>query len=100
MKCKISTQVILCHVEGLYERQLHVLYFVVFFEPADKLTGLRETFGSLTVQKTLYFFKLIKIKIFAFFSVDHIDIFDHKYCIDPGNSFSILYSKLKYKYLT
>ena len=23
------------------------------------------------------------------FSVDHNDIFDHKYCIDPGNLFSI-----------
>ena len=28
--------------------------------------------------------KLIKIKIVSFFSVDHNDIFDHKYCIDPG----------------
>ena len=34
------------------------------------------------------------------FSVDHNDIFDHKYGIDPGNSFSILYSMLKYQYLT
>ena len=25
------------------------------------------------------------------FSVDYNDIFDHKYCIDPGNLFSILY---------
>ena len=34
-------------------------------------------------------FKLIKIKIFSFFSSDHNDIFDHKYCIDPGILFSI-----------
>ena len=33
-------------------------------------------------------FKLIKIKKIHF-SVDHNDIFDHKYCIDPGNLFSI-----------
>ena len=34
-------------------------------------------------------FKLIKIKIVSFFSIDHNDIFDHKYCIDPGNLLSI-----------
>ena len=39
--------------------------------------------------------KLIKIKIVSF-SVDHNDIFDDKYCIDPGN----LFSMLKYQYLT
>ena len=35
------------------------------------------------------------------FSVDHIqfDIFDHKYCIDPGNLFSIKSRLLKYQYL-
>ena len=41
-------------------------------------------------------FKLIKIKIVSFFSVDHNDIFDHKYYIYPGN----LFSMLKYQYLT
>ena len=34
-------------------------------------------------------FKLVKIKIVSFFSADHNGIFDHKYCIDPGNLFSI-----------
>ena len=34
-------------------------------------------------------FKLTKIKIVYFLFVDHNDIFDHKYCIDPGNLFSI-----------
>ena len=36
----------------------------------------------------------------AHFSVDRNDIFDHKYCIDPGNLFSIKYSMLQYQYLT
>ena len=27
----------------------------------------------------------MKIKIVSFFSVDHNDIFDNKYFIDPGN---------------
>ena len=36
----------------------------------------------------------LKSKLFHF-SVDHNDIFDHKYCIDPGN----LFSMLKYQYL-
>ena len=27
-------------------------------------------------------------------------MFDQKYCIDPGNLFSIKYSMLKYQYLT
>ena len=31
----------------------------------------------------------LKSKLFHF-SVDHNDIFDHKYCIDPGNLFSML----------
>ena len=35
----------------------------------------------------------LKSKLFHF-SVDHNDIFDHKYCIDPGN----LFSMLKYQY--
>ena len=39
--------------------------------------------------------KLIKSKIVSFFSVDHIDISDHKYCIDPSNSFSVEISILK-----
>ena len=34
-------------------------------------------------------FKLIKIKIVSFSSVDHNDIFDHKYCIDTGNLFTV-----------
>ena len=34
-----------------------------------------------------------------FFSVDHNNIFDHKYCIDPGNLLSIWYSILTYQYL-
>ena len=34
-------------------------------------------------------FKLIKIKIVSFFSIDHNDIFDHKKCTDPGNLLSI-----------
>ena len=37
----------------------------------------------------------LKSKLFHF-SVDHNDIFDHKYCIDPGN----LFSMLKNQYLT
>ena len=40
-------------------------------------------------------FKLIKIKTVSF-SVDHNDIFDHKYGIYPGN----LFSMLKYQYFT
>ena len=38
---------------------------------------------------------LLKSKKFHF-SVDHNDIFDHKYCIYPGN----LFSMLKDQYLT
>ena len=34
------------------------------------------------------------------FSEIHNNTFDHKYHIDPGNLFSILYSMLKYQYLT
>ena len=33
-------------------------------------------------------------------SVDHNDIFDHTYWIDPGHLFSIWYSMLKYQFLT
>ena len=48
MKWKILTQVILRRGEGFNEQEL--LYFVVCFESAA-----RETFGTLTVIKTLYF---------------------------------------------
>ena len=34
-------------------------------------------------------FKLIKMKIVSFFSVDYNDIFDQKYYIDQGNLISI-----------
>ena len=34
------------------------------------------------------------------YSVDYNDIFDHKYCIDPGNLLNIYYNMLKYQYLT
>ena len=30
----------------------------------------------------------------------HNDIFDHKYCIDPGNLLNIKWNMLKYQYLT
>ena len=39
-------------------------------------------------------------QISFFYSVNHNDIFDLKYCIGPGNLFSIWYSMLKYQYLT
>ena len=53
MKWKISTQVILRRGEGFNEQEL--LYFVVFFESVDLIYRTRETFGTLTVIKTLYF---------------------------------------------
>ena len=33
------------------------------------------------------------------YSVDHNDIFDHMYCIEPGNLLNILNIMLKYLYL-
>ena len=45
MKWKISTHVILRRREGFYEQEL--LYFVVFFESADQLTGRAKHLGRL-----------------------------------------------------
>ena len=33
------------------------------------------------------------------YSVDHNDIFAHMYCANPGNSFNILNTMLKFQYL-
>ena len=80
------------HTVGNYMPRL--LVFIYFTKKQDNLG--QELQCTIIVKedtsKVLNFqdaknnvFKLIKIKIVSFFSIDHNDIFDHKKCINPGN---------------
>ena len=73
------------------ERSFKVCYKICFMLSQNfKLRAdLMKTPGPKITMAPYSKGRLIKIKIVSFFSVDHNDIFDHKYCIDPGNLLNI-----------
>ena len=68
----------------------------------DRKIGFQNTFYTKCINVIIDGIgpSIILRSIDSFFSLDHNDIFDHKYCIDTGNLFSINIACRTFQYLT